>query len=58
MPFKSKAQRSYLYSKHPEIAQKWTAEMGSGGSDLPEKAPTEKKKKYSPWTDMLKKETK
>jgi hypothetical protein len=39
MPFKSKAQRSYLYANHPNIAKKWTKKHGaaiqkSAGSKL------------------------
>lgn len=26
MPFQSQAQRAYMYAKHPEIAQRWSAE--------------------------------
>lgn len=26
MPFKSEAQRAYMYSKHPEIAKRWEKE--------------------------------
>ena len=26
MPFKSEAQRAFLYAKHPEIAKRWQAE--------------------------------
>ena len=29
MPFKSVKQRAYLWSKHPDIAKKWTMEHGS-----------------------------
>ena len=29
MPFKSKAQEKFMWSKHPEIARKWTKEHGS-----------------------------
>jgi hypothetical protein len=29
MPFKSVAQRRYLWAKHPKIARKWTNESGS-----------------------------
>ncbi len=25
MPFKSKAQKAYLFSEHPKIAKKWAA---------------------------------
>ncbi len=36
MPFKSKAQMGYLYSKHPEIANKWEHEFKQTGKNLPE----------------------
>lgn len=26
MPFRSEAQRRYLFANHPEIAKRWTAE--------------------------------
>lgn len=29
MPFKSEAQRRFLWAKHPEIARRWTREHGS-----------------------------
>jgi hypothetical protein len=29
MPFKSRAQRGYLWVHHPEIARKWTKKYGS-----------------------------
>jgi len=29
MPFKSVAQRKFMYAKHPAIAKKWTAKYGS-----------------------------
>jgi hypothetical protein len=29
MPFRSEAQRRFLWMKHPDIAEKWTAEHGS-----------------------------
>jgi hypothetical protein len=29
MPFKSEAQRRYLWAKKPEIAKKWTKKYGS-----------------------------
>lgn len=28
MPFKSEAQRRYLYAKHPEIAKRWSRKYG------------------------------
>lgn len=29
MPFKSIKQRKYMWSKHPDIARKWTSKYGS-----------------------------
>lgn len=29
MPFKSQAQRAFLYAKHPAIAKRWQKESGS-----------------------------
>lgn len=29
MPFKSEAQRAYLYAKKPKIAKKWASEHGN-----------------------------
>lgn len=29
MPFRSEAQRRYMWAKHPEIAERWTKEYGS-----------------------------
>jgi len=29
MPFKSEKQRRFLWSKHPEIARRWSKEYGS-----------------------------
>ena len=37
MPFKSDAQRKYLFAKHPEIAKRWAKETPKG-SKLPEHA--------------------
>jgi hypothetical protein len=42
MPFKSEAQRRYLYSQKPEIATKWRRESGTK-SQLPERAGKKKK---------------
>lgn len=36
MPFKSQAQRAFMYSQHPEIAKKWSAEYPNQGK-LPKK---------------------
>jgi len=30
MPFKSEAQRRYMYANHPKIAKRWSAEEKSG----------------------------
>lgn len=38
MPFKSQAQRAYLYAKHPEIAKRWEKETPEG--KLPEHVST------------------
>jgi hypothetical protein len=29
MPFKSVAQRKFMYARHPEIAKRWTKKYGS-----------------------------
>lgn len=34
MPFKSQAQRGFMYAKHPEIAKRWEKETHEG--KLPE----------------------
>lgn len=47
MPFKSKAQRRYLYMKHPEVAKEFEKETPKDAK-LPEK----KKKKQSTWKAM------
>jgi hypothetical protein len=31
MPFRSKAQRRYLYARHPKVAKRWTAEARRKG---------------------------
>ena len=36
MPFKSEAQRRFMYAKHPKIAKRWSKEYGSP-KNLPEK---------------------
>lgn len=35
MPFRSEAQRRFLFAKHPDVAEKWAHEYGTP-SDLPE----------------------
>lgn len=39
MPFKSKAQRRFMYAKHPKIAKRWERHTPEG--DLPEKVSSE-----------------
>jgi len=29
MPFRSEAQRRYMWARHPEIARRWTEKYGS-----------------------------
>lgn len=48
MPFKSQAQRAFMYSQHPDIAKKWRAESG------PQKNLPEKVKKQSSYASMAK----
>lgn len=44
MPFKSKAQRRFMYAKHPEMAKEWE-EKTPKGKKLPEKLKGKKTKK-------------
>ncbi len=37
MPFKSDAQRRFMYSQHPDIAKRWRKESGPQ-KNLPERA--------------------
>jgi len=47
MPFKSKAQRRYMYKNLPELAKKWEKKYGS--SNLPErKKPKKNKNVFKP----------
>lgn len=48
MPFKSKAQRRWMYANDPEMAKKWEKETPKD-SNLPEK-----KKKKEAWWAILK----
>lgn len=41
MPFRSEAQRKYMYAKHPAMAKRW--EEHTTSAPLPEKAPVIKK---------------
>lgn len=53
MPFKSKAQRSFLYAKKPAVAKEFAAKT-SDEKDLPQHAKSKKGK--SPWMSMKKSE--
>lgn len=44
MPFKSQAQRRFMFARHPQIAKRWAKKYGADGS-LPEKIGKKKKKK-------------
>ena len=43
MPFKSDAQRRWMYKFHPEMAERWSKETPKG--DLPERVRKRKRKK-------------
>lgn len=45
MPFKSDAQRAFMYAKHPEIAKHWRKEAGPQ-KDLPKFKASKKQKKH------------
>ena len=38
MPYKSEAQRKFMHAKHPEIAERWDAEMKAKGKPAAEKS--------------------
>jgi len=44
MPFKSKAQRAYLWANKPEMAKEWESETPKGAK-LPKKLKKKRKKK-------------
>lgn len=46
MPFKSQAQRRFMYAKHSKIAKRWSDEYGTS-SDLPEKVSDELTKRMT-----------
>ena len=46
MPFKSQAQRRWMYATHPEMAKRWQAETPKGKS-LPKKVKKKSTKKRS-----------
>ena len=41
MPFRSEAQRRFLWAKHPDIAKRWASEYGTS-SNLPEHVGTKR----------------
>ncbi len=47
MPFKSEAQRKFLFAKHPKIAKEW-AEETPKGAKLPEHVKDAEPKKAAP----------
>jgi hypothetical protein len=48
MPFKSEAQRKFMYKNHPKIAERWSKEEGkSSGGKLPERIHPKKKSKFA-----------
>jgi len=47
MPFKSEAQRRYMWANHPDIARRWAKKYGT-----PDNLPYHKKKKN--WVKRLK----
>ncbi len=49
MPFKSQAQRSFMYAKHPAIAKRWSKEFPNQG-----KLPKYAKAKKTAKSDMKK----
>jgi len=42
MPFKSEAQRRFMYAKHPKIAKRWSKKYGKQ-KNLPEKIGNDEK---------------
>lgn len=49
MPFKSQAQRRFLFSQHPDIAKKWIDKYG-----MPKELPEKVKKSKSKYELLLK----
>lgn len=45
MPFRSEAQKRFLFARHPKIARRWAKEHPESLSDLPEHVGRKKKKK-------------
>lgn len=43
MPFKSEAQRRYLFAKHPEVAREFASKTPKG-KKLPQHVPTAKRR--------------
>ena len=48
MPFKSEAQRKFMYKNHPNIAERWSKEEGKdSGRELPDRISPKKKSKFA-----------
>jgi hypothetical protein len=45
MPFRSEAQRRYMFARHPEIAKRWAKEYGTP-KGLPYHVPKKKRSKH------------
>ena len=45
MPFRSEAQRRFMFAKHPDIAERWSKEYGPKPIDLTKHAPKRKRRK-------------
>jgi hypothetical protein len=43
MPFKSEAQKRFMFANQPEVAKRWAEKYGSQG-DLPERVAPKRKK--------------
>lgn len=52
MPFKSEAQRRYMYANEPEIASRWSREKKVVGQ-LPERVNPRKKRKRGTGSKLL-----
>ena len=46
MPFKSEAQRRFMYARHPKVAERWRREYG------PQRELPKKLGKQPPWVTM------
>lgn len=53
MPFKSQAQRRFMYAKHPKIAKRWSKEYPNQ-ANLPEKVKGKKRSGSKEIKDVIK----